>query len=138
MGLPTAAASVEDLQRLPTRGRPRVDPGDVIVPAGYKVDAGWWRGRGVSFRETSAQRRPSGATSAADCRAPAPDGQLFSVERLAEFIERQAANGLPAPETLRRLRAAIIERGEGSLRDDATALLLEWRRTERALLPDTV
>jgi serine phosphatase RsbU (regulator of sigma subunit) len=68
-----------------------------------------------------------------------PDGQLFSVERLGEFIERQVANGLPAPETLRGLREAIIERGEGSLRDDATALLLEWRTgTERALLPATV
>jgi serine phosphatase RsbU (regulator of sigma subunit) len=68
-----------------------------------------------------------------------PDGALFTVERLAEFIERQAANGLPAPETLRGLRQAIIERGEGSLRDDATALLIEWRRgTETALLPQTV
>src|SRR5439155_11536397 len=68
-----------------------------------------------------------------------PDGQLFTVERLAEFIEREAANGLPAPETLRGLREAIIERGEGSLRDDATALLVEWRRgTQHALLPDTV
>jgi serine phosphatase RsbU (regulator of sigma subunit) len=68
-----------------------------------------------------------------------PDGELFTVERLAAFIERQAANGLPAPETLRGLRQAIIERGEGSLKDDATALLLEWRRgSERALLPQTV
>jgi hypothetical protein len=68
-----------------------------------------------------------------------PDGELFTEERLAEFIERQAANGLPAPETLRGLREAIIERGEGELRDDATALLLEWRRdTQAALLPRTV
>jgi serine phosphatase RsbU (regulator of sigma subunit) len=68
-----------------------------------------------------------------------PDGELFTEERLAEFIERQAANGLPAPETLRGLREAIIERGEGALRDDATALLLEWRRdTQSALLPRTV
>jgi len=68
-----------------------------------------------------------------------PDGELFTEERLAEFIERQAANGLPAPETLRGLRGAIIERGEGALRDDATALLLEWRRdTQAALLPRTV
>jgi len=68
-----------------------------------------------------------------------PDGELFSVERLAAFIERQAGNGLPAPETLRGLREAIIERGEGALRDDATALLVEWRRgTQHALLPDTV
>jgi hypothetical protein len=68
-----------------------------------------------------------------------PDGELFTEARLAEFIERQAANGLPAPETLRGLREAIIERGEGALRDDATALLLEWRRdTQPALLPRTV
>ena len=68
-----------------------------------------------------------------------PDGELFTEQRLAEFIERQAANGLPAPETLRGLRDAIIERGEGALRDDATALLLEWRRdTHAALLPRTV
>jgi len=68
-----------------------------------------------------------------------PDGELFTVERLAEFIERQAAKGLPAPETLRGLREAIIERGEGTLRDDATALLVEWRRgSQQTLLPDTV
>lgn len=68
-----------------------------------------------------------------------PGGELFTEERLGEFIERQAANGLPAPETLRGLREAIIERGEGALRDDATALLLEWRRgTQAALLPRTV
>ena len=68
-----------------------------------------------------------------------PDGELFTVERLGEFIERQAANGLPAPETLRSLREAIIERGEGSLRDDATALLLEWGTgSQRELLPQTV
>jgi serine phosphatase RsbU (regulator of sigma subunit) len=68
-----------------------------------------------------------------------PDGELFSAERLGEFIERQAANGMPAPETLRGLRQAIIESGEGSLRDDATALLVEWRRgSEQALLPQTV
>jgi hypothetical protein len=68
-----------------------------------------------------------------------PDGELFTVERLAQFIERQAANGRPAPETLRGLREAIIERGEGALRDDATALLVEWRGgSVRLLLPDTV
>jgi serine phosphatase RsbU (regulator of sigma subunit) len=68
-----------------------------------------------------------------------PEGQLFSVGRLAEFIERQAAAGRPAPETLRQLREAIIGRNEGTLRDDATAILVEWRRgSERRLLPQTV
>ncbi len=68
-----------------------------------------------------------------------PDGELFSVERLGEFIEREAANGQAAPETLRRMREAIIERGEGALRDDASAVLVEWRRgTERVVVPETV
>jgi serine phosphatase RsbU (regulator of sigma subunit) len=67
------------------------------------------------------------------------DGTLFTVERLAEFIERQAGSGQAAPETLRGLREAIIERGEGALRDDATAVLVEWRRgSQRLLLPQTV
>jgi hypothetical protein len=68
-----------------------------------------------------------------------PGGGLFTVERLGEFIEREAASGQAAPETLRRLREAIIERHEGDLRDDATAVLLEWRRgTQRNVVPETV
>jgi hypothetical protein len=65
-----------------------------------------------------------------------PGGELFTAERLGEFIEREAASGRAAPETLRQLREAIIERGAGALYDDATAVLLEWRRgTERSLVP---
>jgi hypothetical protein len=68
-----------------------------------------------------------------------PGGELFTVERLGEFIERQAAAGQAAPETLRRLREAIIERGEGALQDDASALLVEWRRgTQGAVVPETL
>ena len=39
-----------------------------------------------------------------------PDGQLFTVLGLGEFIEREAAAGQTAPETLRRLRHAIVDR----------------------------
>jgi serine phosphatase RsbU (regulator of sigma subunit) len=68
-----------------------------------------------------------------------PDGALFTVERLGEFVEREASTGQPAPETLRGLREAIIERREGALHDDATALLIEWRTEGQAkLLPATV
>jgi serine phosphatase RsbU (regulator of sigma subunit) len=67
-----------------------------------------------------------------------PDGTFFGVERLAEFIERQAAAGFPAPETLRRLRHAVLAHQHGRLQDDASALLVEWRRgTERSMLPPT-
>ncbi len=68
-----------------------------------------------------------------------PDGRLFTTERLAEFVERQAGSGEAAPDTLRRLREAIIERGEGTLRDDATAMLVEWRgESQGTVLPQTV
>ena len=66
-------------------------------------------------------------------------GEFFTAERLAEFLERQAAAGLPTPETLRRLQHAILRHQGGQLQDDATALLVEWRRdTELALVPQTV
>jgi len=68
-----------------------------------------------------------------------PGGELFMVERLGQFIEREAAAGRAAPETLRRLREAIIERGAGALNDDATAILVEWRSDgQRSMLPATV
>lgn len=64
---------------------------------------------------------------------------MFTIERLSEFIEREAAAGQTAPETLRRLRHAIIGREGTALRDDATALLLEWRGDREAdLMPQTV
>jgi serine/threonine protein phosphatase PrpC len=68
-----------------------------------------------------------------------PDGEMFTIERLSEFIEREAAAGQTAPETLRRLRHAIIGREATALRDDATAVLLEWRGDREAdLMPQTV
>jgi hypothetical protein len=67
-----------------------------------------------------------------------PDGQMFTVAGLGEFIEREAAAGQIAPETLRRLRHAIVDRQPGPLRDDATAVLVEWHRgSESHLLPQT-
>jgi hypothetical protein len=66
-------------------------------------------------------------------------GEFFTADRLAEFLERETVDGRPTPETLRRLRHAILAYQNGQLQDDATALLVEWRRdTELALLPDTV
>jgi serine phosphatase RsbU (regulator of sigma subunit) len=65
-------------------------------------------------------------------------GELFGLEGLAGFLQREAAAQVSTPETLRRLRRAIMSH-HGSLADDATALLVDWRRgTERRLLPQTV
>ena len=38
-----------------------------------------------------------------------PDGELFGLDRLTEFIEREAAAEQPAPETLRRLRRTLLD-----------------------------
>jgi hypothetical protein len=68
-----------------------------------------------------------------------PDGRPFTTDGLSAFIDRQAAGGQPAPETLRRLRHTIVTEQPGALTDDATALLVEWSRgAEAALLPPTV
>jgi serine phosphatase RsbU (regulator of sigma subunit) len=56
----------------------------------------------------------------------AADGREFGLARLSDFVIRNSAEGLPAPETLRRLNRAIIEYQAGALRDDATVILLEW------------
>jgi hypothetical protein len=67
-----------------------------------------------------------------------PDGQMFTLLGLGDFIEREAAAGQTAAETLRRLRHAIVDRQPGQLKDDATAVLVEWRRgAEADLLPRT-
>jgi serine phosphatase RsbU (regulator of sigma subunit) len=67
-----------------------------------------------------------------------PDGELFGLEGLADFLQREASAQVSTPETLRRLRRALMSH-HGSLTDDATALLVDWRRgTEQGLLPQTV
>lgn len=57
----------------------------------------------------------------------APDGTPFGLERLADFVIRHGSAPLPAPETMRRLNRAILEYQNGRLRDDATAVLIEWQ-----------
>jgi Stage II sporulation protein E (SpoIIE) len=67
----------------------------------------------------------------------AADGTPFGTRRLADFIIRHSAAGLPAPETMRRLKRAILEYQHGRLRDDATTVLVEWQpgRPGRSLTP---
>lgn len=68
-----------------------------------------------------------------------PSGELFGMDRLIAFLEREAAAEQPAPETLRRLRRMLLDEGQARLRDDATAVLVAWRTGgERTLLPQTV
>src|SRR5690606_39057595 len=53
-------------------------------------------------------------------------GQEFGLASFLEFLIREHAEGLPVPETLRRLVRAILDHHHGHLDDDATVLLAEW------------
>ncbi|MDO0925490.1 PP2C family protein-serine/threonine phosphatase [Streptomyces sp. TG1A-8] len=61
----------------------------------------------------------------------------FGLDRFTDFLIRHHADGLPVPETLRRLVHAVLEYHDGRLQDDATVLFCEWlgpvaTRTDRA------
>jgi serine phosphatase RsbU (regulator of sigma subunit) len=58
--------------------------------------------------------------------AHAPDGALFGRERLADLWVRATASGATPAETMRRLCHAVLDHEGGSLRDDATLVLLHW------------
>jgi hypothetical protein len=60
--------------------------------------------------------------------ARTPDGEQFGTDRLVAFAARALADGLPPPETTRRLVHAILDHQRDKLQDDATVLLVEWCR----------
>ncbi|GGQ61003.1 PP2C family protein-serine/threonine phosphatase [Couchioplanes azureus] len=53
-------------------------------------------------------------------------GVPFGQNRLADSLERHAAEGLPIPETLRRLSHTVLAHQSGPPADDLTLLLVEW------------
>ncbi|WP_405565694.1 PP2C family protein-serine/threonine phosphatase [Streptomyces sp. NBC_01180] len=55
-----------------------------------------------------------------------PGGEEFGLDRFMNFILRHNADGLPVPETLRRLIRNILDYHQGRLQDDATVLFIEW------------
>jgi serine phosphatase RsbU (regulator of sigma subunit) len=58
-------------------------------------------------------------------------GEFFGDERLVELLEHEAASGHDAPEILRRLTLAVLDYQRGSLADDSSMVLLEWRPSPR-------
>jgi serine phosphatase RsbU (regulator of sigma subunit) len=62
-----------------------------------------------------------GVTEARDA-----NGRLFGVETLVDFVGRTGA-AHPPPETMRRLMHSLASHSDGRLRDDATAVMVEWR-----------
>ncbi|MGW7365748.1 PP2C family protein-serine/threonine phosphatase [Streptomyces sp. NPDC054841] len=65
-------------------------------------------------------------------------GREFGLAQFVEFIVRHHADGLPVPETLRRLMRAVLRHHRDSLSDDATVVFLEWHGSARnvALKPE--
>lgn len=64
-----------------------------------------------------------------------PAGHQFGLRRFTDFIIRREADGLSAPETLRRLMHTVMAYQDGRLQDDASVLLVEWRRSsERRMI----
>lgn len=59
--------------------------------------------------------------------ARADDGEFFGEDRLVDELDRALDTGLPAPEAVRLLIHAVAEHQSGTLRDDATLMLVEWR-----------
>jgi serine phosphatase RsbU (regulator of sigma subunit) len=60
--------------------------------------------------------------------------RFFGIDRLVDFVEREAAEGTPLPEMVRRVCRRILEHQNGLLQDDATILLIQWTTTGQHLL----
>lgn len=58
-------------------------------------------------------------------------GSYFGVDRLIDFAVTAIADGLPLPETARRLVHAILDHQDDRLQDDATVLLVQWLHPAR-------
>lgn len=73
------------------------------------------------------------------------EGREFGLDGFIDFLIRHHSDGLPVPETLRRLIRAILDHHDGRLADDATVVVAEWLGPEggrsqagdRAGLPST-
>jgi hypothetical protein len=61
-----------------------------------------------------------------------PTGDQFGLRRFTDFVIRHEADGLSAPETLRRLMHTILAYQNGRLQDDASVLLVEWRSSRES------
>ncbi|QLJ03002.1 serine/threonine-protein phosphatase [Streptomyces sp. NEAU-sy36] len=87
-------------------------------------------GLGLPVTECTEQLQPGdrllcytdGITEARDA-----NGDEFGRDRFVGFIRRHHAGRHTLHETLRRLMAAVMDHNDGSLADDATVLLTEWR-----------
>jgi serine phosphatase RsbU (regulator of sigma subunit) len=93
------------------------------LPLGLGLSDGWEATVGEEQLEPGDRvlLYSDGVTEARDA-----DGEFFGEQRLADFTERASKAHLSAPETMRRLAAAVLSQQNGQLQDDATLLMVEW------------
>ena len=72
---------------------------------------------------TTRSSPPDGVTEARSV-----DGYFFGEERLADYLARAAADEFAPAETVRRLVLHLYEHNPAPLHDDATMLLVNWRK----------
>lgn len=66
-------------------------------------------------------------------------GAFFGEDRLVDEVARELDTGLPGPEAVRRLLRTVVEHQDGTVGDDATLMLVEWRgRDKREPRPASV
>ncbi|MGW1534641.1 PP2C family protein-serine/threonine phosphatase [Streptomyces aureus] len=53
-------------------------------------------------------------------------GEEFGLAQFIDFLVRHHSDGLPVPETLRRVIRALLQHHDQQLQDDATILVCEW------------
>jgi hypothetical protein len=96
------------------------------LPLGIALSGGWEATVGEEQLEPGDRvlLYSDGVTEARDA-----DGEFFGEQRLAAFTERASQAHLSAPETMRRLVAAVLTQQNGQLQDDATLLMVEWSTT---------
>ncbi|PFG40942.1 stage II sporulation protein E [Georgenia soli] len=63
------------------------------------------------------------------------DGAVFGLDRLEDFLAREAATEHPPPELVRRLVRDVLDHQRGVLQDDATVLVARWGDYRRWLTP---
>jgi serine phosphatase RsbU (regulator of sigma subunit) len=68
--------------------------------------------------------------------ARSADGTFFGTERVIDVVGRHASGGRQLSEQLRQLALEVSRHAEHELRDDATALICEWRGEQSDAQPD--